>query len=223
MTASWRTVLRTSEGLVLITGVGLSLATVATLTVGSLWFAAYTQLVAAVIATNLVFGRVTAISLGHAMGLGDLVVVMANMLIETVLVLLFYPLFVFSLGQLVEVQVLRPYLTTVRDAAERHQERIRRYGTIGLFLFVWSPFWMTGPIVGCAIGVLLGLSMRSTLAVVLAGTYVAILGWVLVMKELHEQAARISVLGPLVLFAVLAVLVVGGYLLRRRVPTRGRK
>ena len=223
MTASQRAVLRGPEGLVLITGVGLSLATIATLAVSALWSAAYTQSVAAVIATNLVFGRVTAISLGYALVLGDLVVVVANMLIETVLVLLFYPLFVFSLGQLVEVQVLRPYLTTVREAAERHQERIRRYGTIGLFLFVWSPFWMTGPIVGCAIGVLLGLSMRSTLAVVLAGTYVAILGWVLVMKELHEQAARISVLGPLVLFAVLAVLVVGGYLLRRRVSARARK
>jgi len=116
-------VLLTPEGRLLITGVGLSLAAIATLAVGTLWSAAYTQLVVAVIATNVVFGRVTAISLGYAMGLGDRMVVLANVLVETLLVLLFYPLFVFSLRQLVEVQVLRPYLTTVREAAERHREK----------------------------------------------------------------------------------------------------
>ncbi|SDW24654.1 Uncharacterized membrane protein [Thiocapsa roseopersicina] len=222
MSSSWKSVLRTSEGLVLVAALCLSLAVLAALAVAAVWSPGYGQLLAAVIATNLVFGRVTAMSLGYATGLDDLTVVLANLLIETILVLIFYPLFVFSWRGLLEVKTLRPYLRAVREAAERHHGTIRRYGLIGLFLFVWSPIWMTGPVVGCAIGVLLGLSMGVTLGVVLAGTYVAILGWALAMRQLHDQVAGFSPFGPLALFAVLVVIIAGGYLLRRLVRRRPR-
>ena len=222
MIASWKSVLRTSEGLVLLAALCLSLALLAALAVATVWSPGYGQLLAAVIATNLVFGRVTGMSLGYATGLDDLTVVLANLLIETILVLIFYPLFVFSWRGLLEVKTLRPYLRAVRETAERHHGTIRRYGLIGLFLFVWSPIWMTGPVVGCAIGVLLGLSMRVTLGVVLAGTYVAILGWAVAMRQLHDQVAGFSPFGPLALFAFLVVIIVGGYLLRRFVHCRPR-
>jgi uncharacterized membrane protein len=222
MSSSWKSALRTPEGLVLLAGLCLSLALMAALAVTAVWSPAYAQLLAGVIATNLVFGRVTAMSLGYATGLDEITVVLANMLIETILVLASYPLFVFSWNELLDVRKIRPYLRAVREAAERHQDAIRRYGVIGLFLFVWSPIWMTGPVIGCAIGVLLGLAMRVTLSVVLAGTYVAILVWALAMRELHEQAARVGSLGPLVLFASLVAIVAAGYLLRRRARRRTR-
>lgn len=47
-------------------------------------------------ATNIIFGRAAGISVGYTMGLDHIVVVTVNMLIETILVLLFYPLFVLS-------------------------------------------------------------------------------------------------------------------------------
>ncbi|EGV15929.1 small multi-drug export protein [Thiocapsa marina] len=222
MSSSWKSVLRTSEGLVLLAALCLSLAVLAALAVAAVWSPGYGQLLAAVIATNLVFGRVTAMSLGYATGLDDLTVVLANLLVETILVLIFYPLFVFSWRGLLEVKTLRPYLHKVKETAERHHGTIRRYGLIGLFIFVWSPIWMTGPVVGCAIGVLLGLSMRVTLGVVLAGTYVAILAWALAMRQLHDQVAGFSPFGPLGLFAALVVIIAGGYLLRRLVRRRPR-
>jgi uncharacterized membrane protein len=194
----------------------------AALAVAAVWSPGYGQLLAAVIATNLVFGRVTAMSLGYATGLDDLTVVLANLLIETILVLIFYPLFVFSWRELLEVKALRPYMRAARETAERHHGTIRRYGLIGLLLFVWSPIWMTGPIVGCAIGVLLGLGMRITLAVVLAGTYVAILCWAVAMRQLHDQIAAFSPFGQLALFAFLVMIIAGGYLLRRFVRRHPR-
>jgi uncharacterized membrane protein len=178
---------------------------------------------AAVTATNLVFGRAAAISLGYAMRLDVVTVVLVNLLIETILVLLFYPLFVFSWRQLFELKKLRRSMSTVRDAAERHRETIHRYGVIGLFLFVWSPLWMTGPVVGCAIGFLLGLQMRVTLSVVLGGTFVAMVGWAIVMRELNEQATRLSAVGPLVLFAVVVLVVAAAYLFRGMGRERSRK
>ncbi len=223
MPSRWKTLLRQPEGLVLLTGIGLSLAAVSSLAVIAVWSPAYSQLLAAVTATNLVFGRAAAISLGCATGLDDVTVVLVNLLIEALLVLVFYPLFVFSWRQLFELKRLRRYMSAVRDAAERHREKIRRYGIIGLFLFVWSPLWMTGPVVGCAIGFLLGLHIRVTLSVVLGGTFVAMIGWAVVMRELSEQAARLSAVGPLILFAVVALIVAGAYLLRGRTRKRSGK
>ncbi len=207
----------------LLTGIGLSLAAVTSLAVTAVGSPAYSQLLAAVTATNLVFGRAAAISLGYAVGLDDVTVVLVNLLIETLLVLVFYPLFVFSWRQLFELKRLRRYMSAVRDAAERHREKIRRYGIIGLFLFVWSPLWMTGPVVGCAIGFLLGLHIRVTLSVVLGGTFVAMIAWAVVMRELNEQAARLSAVGPLVLFTVVVLIVAAAYLLRGRARKRSGK
>jgi uncharacterized membrane protein len=223
MKSSWKSLLRQPEGLVLLTGMGLLLAAVTALAVIAVWSPGYSQLLAAVTATNLVFGRAAAISLGYAMGLDDGTVVLVNLLIETILVLVFYPLFVFSWRQLFELKRLHRYMGAVRDAAERHHETIRRYGIIGLFLFVWSPLWMTGPVVGCAIGFLLGLHMRVTLPVVFAGTLVAMIGWAVIMRELSEQAARLSAVGPLVLVAVAALIVAAAYLLRGRTRERSGK
>jgi uncharacterized membrane protein len=211
-----KSALRTPEGAVFLTGLGLSLGLVATIVVTELWSARTGQLLAAVVATNLVFGRVTAMSLGYATGLDLVTLVLANALIETILVLLFYPLFVFSWRQLVDLRRFGAYLRAVRVSAERHEEKIRRYGLIGLFLFVWSPFWMTGPVVGCALGILLGLAMRVTLSVVLAGTYVAIVGWALIMLQLHEQVARLSSIAPLMMLLALVIITVLAYWLRHR-------
>jgi hypothetical protein len=66
--------------------------------------------------------------------------------------------------------------------------------------------------------------MRVTLGVVLAGTYVAILGWALAMRQLHDQVAGFSPFGPLALFAFLVAIIAGGYLLRRLLLRRpGRR
>ena len=223
MTSSLKSLLRRPEGLVLLSGIILSLAAVISLAVSAVWSPAYSQSLAAVTATNLVFGRAAAMSLGYAMGLDDVTVILVNLLVETILVLVFYPLFVFSWRQLFEFKRLRLYMAAVRDAAERHRDTIRRYGVIGLFLFVWSPLWMTGPVVGCAIGFLLGLHMGVTLLVVLGGTFVAMIGWAFVMRELNEQAARLSAVGPLVLFSVVVLIVVAAYLFRGKTRERSGK
>lgn len=91
---------------------------------------------------NIVFGRAVSMSIGYAAGYGHALVVPVNMVAETVLVLLFYPLFVFSLKKMVVFPALRNFLDHVHQAAVQHQDKVRKYGIIGLFAFVWFPFWM---------------------------------------------------------------------------------
>ncbi len=154
-------------------------------------------------------------SFGYAVNLSHGVVVPVNMLIETILVLLFYPLFVFSWRHLVEIPGLSKIIKRTSRVAEAKRETIRKYGMIGLLAFVFLPFWMTGPVVGCAIGFLLGLQTWVTLTVVLAGTYLAIGGWALLLRELHVRVAEYSVFGPMVLTALIVLIAVAGYLLHR--------
>ncbi len=212
---AWIRLLRSGEGRVLAIGLILSLLGISGLALSWLWSPTLSQVLITMTATNILFGRAAAMSFGYAVNLSHGVVVPVNMLIETILVLLFYPLFVFSWRHLVEIPGLSNIIKRTSRVAEANRETIRKYGMIGLLAFVFLPFWMTGPVVGCAIGFLLGLHTWVTLTVVLAGTYLAIGGWALLLRELHVRVAEYSVFGPMVLTALIVLIAVAGYLLHR--------
>jgi hypothetical protein len=75
---------------------------------------------------------------------------------------------------------------------------------------------MTGPVVGSAIGYLIGFPAWLTLSVVLAGTYIAMGAWAYVMFGLQSQAAIFGPWAPALVVAVLIVFVLAGYWLNRR-------
>jgi uncharacterized membrane protein len=153
-------------------------------------------------ATHVLFGRIAGMTFGYTLGMGHDIVVPVNLVIETLLVMLFYPVFVLSWQRLLDIPRLHDILGKTRRAAERHQNTIRRYGPLGLFMFVWFPFWMTGPLVGCIIGFLIGLRPVINLGVVLGGTYMAIITYALLLKELNDQVAAIGPYAPLILLGV---------------------
>ena len=121
--------------------------------------------------------------------------------------LLFYPAFVFSWRKLLVIDLLKNLMDSIHEAAELHREGIRRYGMIGLFLFVCFPFWMTGPLVGCVIGFLIGLRPWVNLSLVLGGTYLALVGWAFFMQVVQEWLEGMHHYGPLVLVALLIAIV----------------
>ncbi|MDJ0864406.1 MAG: small multi-drug export protein [Gammaproteobacteria bacterium] len=165
----WIRLLHSEEGRVPAAGLVLALVRISALALSWLWSKTLSQLPGAIAAMNILFSRASGLSFGYAIGLDHGVVVPVNMLIETILVLLFYPLFDFSWRNLVEIRGLTKNIKRTTIAAEANREKIRKYGMIGSLAFVWLPFWMTGPVVGCAIGFLLGLRTWLSLTVVLAG------------------------------------------------------
>jgi len=113
------------------------------------------------------------------------------------------------------VNWLKNIFERTRKTAEAQRGKVQRYGIIGLFIFVWFPFWMTGPVVGCVIGFLLGLKARLNIPVVLAGTSVAIFGWAFFLRQIHDRVASYSSYAAMVLMALLIVIIVIGKLLHR--------
>ncbi len=200
--------LTTPESRILALGIVIALLYIVGLALSWLWSTEKFYVLVTMTVMNIIFGRAAGMSVGYTMELGHSIVVLISMLIETILVLLFYPLFVFSWQRLLIIPALKNIMERTSKAAEAHHEKIRKYGIIGLFVFVWSPFWMTGPVVGCAIGILLGFRPWFTLIVVLSGTYLAITCWSFFLRGLHEHVASYSPFAPFVLLAIIIFIVV---------------
>ena len=166
-------------------------------------------------ATHILFGRAAGMSFGYAMGLKHAMVLPVNVIIETVMVLLFFALLVLSMQQLEIIPSLKRYTDRVQAVAEANHHLVRRYGIPGLFLFVCFPFWMTGPLVGCIIGYLMGIGPWFNMAIVLGGTALASAAWALFLGGLHERLAGYTPYGPMILVLVFVVIAAAAYFLER--------
>ena len=166
-------------------------------------------------ATQILFGRASAMAFGYTVGLNPPLVITLNIIIETILVLIFYPLFVFSWQHILVVPFLKNTLGRLHKAAELHKEKVHRYGFWGLLLFVWFPFWMTGPVVGSIIGFLLGFSTPVTIFVVIAGTCAAVFCWAIFVHAIHDKVAVYGPYATFILVLILIVIVLIGHFLHR--------
>ena len=158
--------------------------------------------------THLIGGRAASITFGLANEMNRTIVVLASMAVETIMTLLFFPLFVFSYQKLIVIHPLQDAMARAHRAAERHQATIMKYGIPGLLIFVWFPFWMTGPVVGCVIGFLIGLRPWTNMGVVLVGTWTAIFCWGIVLKRFTDLLEKIGPSIPFLLVGAILLIAV---------------
>ena len=135
----WRGLIKTAEGHILLLGIAIAILGLATMGAIAIESPQTFRMIGAMSISNIVLGRAVALSIGYAGGYGHLLVILVNIWVETVLVLLFYPVFVFSMRKLIVFRRMKRFLERTRAAAERHQTTLRRYGIVGLFVFVWLP------------------------------------------------------------------------------------
>ncbi len=209
------TLLASPEGRILLVGATLAFAYIFWLGVKLLLSPDEFQVLTGMTAMNIMFGRAAAMAFGYSLYLGHTKVIPICMTVETILVLIVYPLFVFSWRHLLVIKGLKNIFDRIRKAAEARKDKIQKYGLIGLFAFVWFPFWMTGPVVGCVIGFLLGLRSWLTITVVLSGTYLAILAWAFFLRRFHDSVAAYSSQAAMVLMVLLIVIIIAGSLMHR--------
>lgn len=219
----WRQLFKTDEGRILLLGIAIALAGLIGMGLVAFWSPQASEMIGAMSFTNLIFGTVVAMSIGYAAGYGHALVIPVNMWVETVVVLLFYPVFVLSVRKLVEFPRLKRFIARTQSTAERHHDMVRRYGIAGLFIFVWFPFWMTGPVVGSVIGFLLGFPAWLTLLVVLAGTFMTIAGWAYLLFGLYTRAAAFGPWVSVLIIGLIILVVLAFYLLDRRGRNRKPK
>ncbi len=184
--------------------------------IGWIWYHDITLVFTAMTGLNWLIGRAAGMSFGYASGLPHLIVIPANMIIESMQVLLIYPFFVLSVDNLLDLPRLKPFINRLRTTAENRRGAVTKFGFVGLFIFVFMPFWMTGPVVGSVIGHLLGLRPWVNISVVLSATFVAIGVWGLLLNELSNWAAAYDRLAPFALVVAAALIVFSTHFWQRR-------
>ncbi len=217
------TLLTSPEGCILLVGVALAFIYTLWLVIKLINSPDESQILIGMTAFDIMCGRAAAMIFGYSQELGHATVITVCIIIETILVLIFYPLFVFSWRHLLVIKWLKNTFERIHKAAETHKDKVQRYGIIGLFVFVWLPFWMTGPVVGCVIGFLLGLKARLNIPVVLAGTSVAIFGWAFFMRRFNDRMASYSSYAAIVILVLLIVIIVIGKFLHRTLQENKNK
>lgn len=218
--ASLPMLLASAEGRMLIAGLILAGLLVVGFGIGWTLFPDSILQYAAMTGLNLLIGPGAGMSFGYASGMSHLQVVPLNMLVETLHVLVFYPLFVLGWRHLLDLPALKSFVARMHEAAASRGGMVRKFGIAGLIVFVFVPFWMTGPVVGSIIGYLIGLRPWVNLAIVLPTTYVAIGLWALLLNELNAWAATFDRLAPWALLVAIVLIVAAGRLLHRHRNSR---
>ena len=209
------TLLTSSEGRLLLTGVAMAFIYAFWLGIRLTFSLEESQALIGMTATGIIFGRAAGMAFGYSLGLGHSAVITISMVIETILVLVIYPLFVFSWRRLLVINWLKNIFERIDKAAQAHKGKVQRYGIVGLFVFVFFPFWMTGPVVGCVIGYLLGLRLWVNISAVLVGTYVAIFSWAFLLHQVHYRVASYGSYTATILMFLIVVIIIVGHLLHR--------
>lgn len=158
--------------------------------------------------SNLFFGRAAGISFGFTAGFSDTTIMLINMFIEFLTVMLIYPVFVLSWEKSLDIKMFRGFFAKVKEQRIKYGELFDKYGTYGLFIFVWFPFWMTGPVVGSLIGFLIGIKHYTTMFVVLAGTFLATAIWTYFLKELISLLNYLSSYAAYIILGIFIVVAI---------------
>ena len=209
------TLLNSAEGRMLLAGLALAGLLLLGFGVGWTLFPDSILQYAAMTGLNLLIGPGAGMTFGYASGMTHLQVVPLNMLVETLHVLVFYPLFALSWQHLFDLPALKSFVARMHETAELRGGMVRKFGIAGLMVFVFVPFWMTGPVVGSIIGFLIGLRPWVNLTIVLLSTYVAISLWALLLNELSAWAATFNRMAPWALLVAIVLIAAAGHLLHR--------
>jgi uncharacterized membrane protein len=107
-----------------------------------------------------------------------------NFFLEVVIVLITYGMVVLIMRNIIQQKLFRSAARQAELAAQDQKTNIKKYGAIGLFLFVMLPFFMTGPVIGSIIGYLLNYKAINNFLIVFSGTLSSILIYALIGNNL---------------------------------------
>ena len=154
-------------------------------------------------------GRAVNIADGTQAGFSNLYLWIQSGIQDIAFLLILYPLVVAAFEHGMEGTFLGRRIAHIRKTAERHRPTLEPFGAVGLFIFVFVPFWSTGALVGSVVGYLTGLRTATVLLICALGhlTSVGSLIWFFDvtyawMVNFNASAARFL---PLYVFAALAL------------------
>lgn len=120
-------------------------------------------------------GRALGIATCLSAGISLFYTVLYNFFLEIVIVLIAYGIVVLFMRNIIQPKLFRSAVRQAELTAQKEKTRIKKFGVVGLFLFVMFPFFMTGPVVGAIIGYLLNYRAINNFMIVFSGTLSSII------------------------------------------------
>lgn len=137
----------------------------------------------------LFLGRAISIADGIASGFGSFYLMFQNGLEDIILLLILYPWVVAAYEGVSGHKLLRGTVERVRRTAEANRRFVEPWGVIGLWVFVFFPFWSTGALVGGVVGYLLGMRTWLVFTSVFTGHLLSVASLVWLFDLTREMLA----------------------------------
>ncbi len=132
-------------------------------------------------------GRALGIAACLSANISTLNTILYNFFLEVVIVLVAYGVIVLIMRNIIQPKLFRSAVRQAELTAQNQKTNIKKYGAVGLFLFVMFPFFMTGPVVGSMIGYLLNYKAINNFLIVFAGTLSSILIYALIGNNIMKH------------------------------------
>ena len=128
-----------------------------------------------------------------------------NFYLEILIVCFAYAIFILSMTNYIKFKWVMNASINLKQKAEKHKDKIEKYGWIGLFVFVMVPLPVTGPVTGSIVGYLLNIHVSRNFSAVFLGTFTAILFWVVFFDFLEQHVHVIQyIIASIILIVVIS-------------------
>ena len=175
-----------------ILSIGLILALLAGLYLSFLLFAdpSLYRVLSSTAIIHIMGGRALGVATCLSANISLFYTIAYNFFLEVVIVMITYGIVVLIMRNVIQPRLFRSTVRQAEMTAQKQKTRIKRYGAIGLFLFVMFPFFMTGPVIGAIIGYLLNYRAINNFLIVFSGTLSSIVIYALVGNNLIRYISR---------------------------------
>jgi uncharacterized membrane protein len=115
-------------------------------------------------------GRLVNIADGTAAGFSSAYLLFQSGVQDIILLLILYPVVIAThKGSRKRGGLVGRYIDTLQRTAERQKYMVESLGAVGLWVFVFFPFWSTGALVGGVVGYLVGMRTKVVFLAVFSG------------------------------------------------------
>lgn len=136
---------------------------------------------------HIMGGRALGIVTCLSSGISIFYTIFYNIFLEIVIVLIAYGIVVLVMRNIIQPRIFDRAVRHAELTAQTQKTKIKKFGAVGLFLFVMFPFFMTGPVIGVIIGYLLNYRAIYNFLIVFSGTLTSIIIYTYTGNKLVEQ------------------------------------
>ena len=161
-----------------------------------------------VFGTQFFSGREFAMLHGASKDISSVILILVSFLTDISAVLVGLPVFVVFFKELKTFPPLIPFMNYSKIVTSNKGGIIHKFGLLGLFVFCFLPFQMTGGLATACFAKLLGFGIREIVPVVFISSFSASLFWALTADTVMEYLGPIQHCIPyFIIFVVVIILI----------------